>query len=68
MEKQALELRARTDGAERIATLRKEMAETMESGCGMVRKVASTADLLNLYRGYYCEVTAGPFDRKEDVK
>jgi hypothetical protein len=39
-----------------------------ESGCGMVEKVASSVDLLTLYRGYYSEVVAGPFDRKEDVK
>ena len=41
VEQQALELRARTDGTERIATLRKEMAETMESGCGIYRLESS---------------------------
>lgn len=41
VEKQALDLRARTDGTERIATLRKEMAETMESGCGIYRLESS---------------------------
>ncbi|HLA34333.1 MAG TPA: fumarate reductase (quinol) flavoprotein subunit [Rhodocyclaceae bacterium] len=41
VEMQALELRARTDGTERIATLRKEMAETMESGCGIYRLESS---------------------------
>ncbi len=40
----------------------------METGCGMVTKVASTEDLLIGYTDYYCEVASGPFDRKEDVK
>ena len=40
----------------------------METGGAMVKKVATTEDLLYQYSGYYCEVIAGPFDRKEDVK
>jgi hypothetical protein len=40
----------------------------LESGCGMTTKVASMEDLLTLYSPYYCEVTAGPFDRKEEVQ
>jgi hypothetical protein len=40
----------------------------MDTGCAMVKKVATTEDLLYLYGGYYCEVNAGPFDRKEDVQ
>ena len=38
----------------------------MELGCGMFKKVASTEYLLHRYRGYYCEVFAGPFDQRED--
>jgi hypothetical protein len=40
----------------------------MESGCGMFTRVVSTEGLVRGYDGYYCEVAAGPFDCKEDVK
>jgi fumarate reductase flavoprotein subunit len=45
----ALAIVSRTDGNERIATLRKEMARTMEDGCGIYRTAStmqSTCDKL----------------------
>jgi fumarate reductase flavoprotein subunit len=39
--RQAMSIVARKDGTERIATLRKEMAQSMEDGCGIYR-MAST--------------------------
>lgn len=39
-----------------------------EPGGWMITVIASTDDLLHEYTGYYREVFAGPFDRKEDVK
>jgi fumarate reductase flavoprotein subunit len=40
-QKRAMSITARTDGTERVATLRREMAKSMEDGCGIYR-TAST--------------------------
>jgi fumarate reductase flavoprotein subunit len=37
VEQRVLGLKTKTGGSERIATLRKEMAQTMEDGCGIYR-------------------------------
>ena len=48
-ERRALAVVARADGTERVATLRREMAKSMEDGCGIYRTAAtmqSTCDKL----------------------
>ncbi|HXD41478.1 MAG TPA: fumarate reductase (quinol) flavoprotein subunit [Ramlibacter sp.] len=48
-ERRALALVARSDGTERVATLRREMAKSMEEGCGIYRTAStmqSTCDKL----------------------
>jgi len=39
-----------------------------ECGGAMVKVITSSEELMYRYSGYYSEVVAGPFDRKEDVK
>jgi fumarate reductase flavoprotein subunit len=49
VQKRALSITARTDGTERVATLRREMAKSMEDGCGIYRTAStmqSTCDKL----------------------
>jgi fumarate reductase flavoprotein subunit len=48
-ERRAMSVALRTDGTERVATLRREMAKSMEDGCGIYRTAAtmqSTCDKL----------------------
>ncbi len=40
-QKRATSIAARKDGAERVATLRREMAKSMEDGCGIYRTAAT---------------------------
>ncbi|HMA06786.1 MAG TPA: FAD-binding protein, partial [Ramlibacter sp.] len=56
---QAMSLVARTDGTERIATLRKEMAKSMEDGCGIYRTASTmqaTCDKLLELKQRYAKV------------
>jgi fumarate reductase flavoprotein subunit len=56
---QAAALVSRTDGTEKIATLRKEMAKSMEEGCGIYRTAAtmqSTCDKLAELKQRYQKV------------
>src|SRR5512140_840218 len=57
--RQAMSLVARRDGTERIATLRKEMAKSMEDGCGIYRTASTmqaTCDKLLELKQRYAKV------------
>jgi len=58
-EKKVIDLKTRTNGSERVSTLRKEMALTMEEGAGIYR----TGETL----GTTCEKLAGLRQRFKDV-
>jgi succinate dehydrogenase flavoprotein subunit len=58
-QKRAMSVVARTDGTERVATLRREMAKSMEDGCGIYRTAAtmqSTCEKLAELRQRYKRV------------
>ena len=59
VEKQAMSIVTRTNGKERVATLRREMAKTMEDGCGIYRTAStmqSTCDKLAELKQRYQQV------------
>ncbi|MCM2251759.1 MAG: fumarate reductase (quinol) flavoprotein subunit [Ramlibacter sp.] len=41
VQKRAMTIASRTDGSERVATIRREMAKSMEDGCGIYRTAAT---------------------------
>jgi fumarate reductase flavoprotein subunit len=60
LEKKVMALKTRTKGSERVSTLRKEMALTMEEGAGIYR----TGESLNVT----CEKLAGLRQRIKDIR
>ena len=60
VEQRILGLKKKTGGTERIATLRKEMAQTMEDGCGIYRlaeTMQKTCDKLDELKARFRNVT-----------